>query len=66
MIVDFLVLVLLVVGLSSQRSKSPLKKRLRIQGILYCAVAGVTYISTVVVVLLHNPGKMEIVASALL
>ncbi|KAF8439870.1 hypothetical protein L210DRAFT_2185642 [Boletus edulis BED1] len=60
--IDCLVLVLLVVGLSSQRSKSPLKKCLRVQGILYCAVAGVSYISTVVVVLLHNPAVFDLIS----
>lgn len=41
---DFLVLVFATVGLSRQTSKSPLAKRLRAQGIVYFAVAMVTYI----------------------
>ena len=45
---DLLVLVLSVVGLSSQRSESPLKRRLRAQGISYFAIAGLAYIPPVV------------------
>ncbi|KAH0834159.1 hypothetical protein J3R83DRAFT_11464, partial [Lanmaoa asiatica] len=45
---DFLVFVLSVVGLSRQRSKSSLKKRLCTQGIFYFAVAGIFYIPPVV------------------
>ncbi|KAF8547862.1 hypothetical protein OG21DRAFT_839423 [Imleria badia] len=41
---DFLVLVLSIVGLSRQSSKSPLMKRLRAQGLVYFMVAVVTYI----------------------
>ncbi|KAF8129015.1 hypothetical protein EV363DRAFT_1400260 [Boletus edulis] len=41
---DFLVLVLSIVALSRQRSKSPLIQRLRAQGFVYFVVAVVTYI----------------------
>ncbi|KAG6369463.1 hypothetical protein JVT61DRAFT_14572 [Boletus reticuloceps] len=51
---DLLMFVLSIVGLSSQRCESPLKKRLRAQGILYCAVAGASYIPPMVFALLHN------------
>ena len=44
MLFDLLVFILSVVGLSSQRSESPLKRRLRAQGILYFAVAVIVYI----------------------
>jgi hypothetical protein len=45
---DLLVLVLLVVGLSSEQSESPLKRRLRAQGIVYFAVAVIAYIPSMV------------------
>ncbi|KAH0834160.1 hypothetical protein J3R83DRAFT_11466 [Lanmaoa asiatica] len=51
---DLLVFVLSVVGLSKQRSESPLKKRLYQQGIFYFAVAGIFYIPPVVFALLNN------------
>ncbi|KAN0078411.1 hypothetical protein V8E55_010468 [Tylopilus felleus] len=53
---DFLVLVFATVGLSRQTSKSPLAKRLRAQGIVYFAVAMVTYIppTSVLLVLLQQ------------
>ncbi|KAG6373700.1 hypothetical protein JVT61DRAFT_6374 [Boletus reticuloceps] len=41
---DFIVLVLSIVALSRQRSKSPLIQRLRAQGFVYFVVAVVTYI----------------------
>ena len=41
---DFLVLVLSIVKLSKQPSKSPLKERLRAQGLLYFVVAAMAYI----------------------
>ncbi|KAN0080309.1 hypothetical protein V8E55_009875 [Tylopilus felleus] len=55
---DLLVLVLSVVGLSSQRSESPLKRRLRAQGISYFAIAGLAYIPPVVAALLSNTCKI--------
>ena len=45
---NLLVFVLSVVGLSSERFECPLKRRLRTQGILYFAVAGIVYIPPVV------------------
>ena len=44
MFYDLLVFLLSVVGLSREQSKSPLKGRLRAQGILYFAVAVIAYI----------------------
>lgn len=41
---DFLVLILSIVKLSKQQSQSPLKERLRTQGVLYFAVAAIAYI----------------------
>ncbi|KAF8555167.1 hypothetical protein OG21DRAFT_936775 [Imleria badia] len=49
---DLLVFILSVVGLSSQRSESPLKRRLRAQGISYFAVAVIVYIPPMVAALL--------------
>ncbi|KAF8555169.1 hypothetical protein OG21DRAFT_936705 [Imleria badia] len=51
---DLLVFVLSVVGLSSQQSESPLTRRLRAQGVLYFAIAGVVYIPPVVAALLGD------------
>ena len=48
MFYDLLVLVLSVVGLSSERSESPLKRRLCAQGVLYFAVAVMAYIPLMV------------------
>ena len=48
MFYDLLVLVLSVVGLSNERSESPLKRRLRAQGVLYFAVAVIAYIPLIV------------------
>ena len=48
MFYDLLVLVLSVVGLSNERSESPLKRRLRAQGILYFVVAVIAYIPSMV------------------
>jgi hypothetical protein len=45
---DLFVFVLTVVGLSSERSESPLKRRLRAQGVLYLAVAVIAYIPLMV------------------
>lgn len=44
LIYDFLVLVLSTVGLSKRPSKSPLRKRLRAQGLVYFVIAVITYI----------------------
>ncbi|KAN0080267.1 hypothetical protein V8E55_009833 [Tylopilus felleus] len=51
---DSTVFVLSVVGLSSQRCESPLTRRLRLQAILYIAVAGISYIPPIVSLLLGN------------
>lgn len=45
---DFVVMVLSIVKLSRQPSKSPLMKRLRAQGLVYFVVAVVTYITPTV------------------
>jgi len=55
---DLLVLVLLVVGLSSEQSESPLKRRLRAQGIVYFAVAVIAYIPSMVSALLCDSSEM--------
>lgn len=62
---DLVVLVLSVLGLSSQRCESPLKRRLRAQGIMYFAVAGIAYIPPMVWIFLvlhpvpcsHRPSR---------
>jgi len=53
-ICDLFVFALSVVGLSKQRSQSPLTKRLQKQGIFYSAIVGIAYIPPAVFALLHN------------
>lgn len=50
---DFLVLILSIVKLSTQPSKSRLGERLRAQGLLYFAVAAIAYILPTVWTLHH-------------
>lgn len=57
---DLLVFVLSVVGLSSQRSDSPLKRRLRTQGVVYIAVAVISYIPSMVCCLTPHSVRLSI------
>ena len=47
-VLDLLVLVLSVAGLSTQSCTSPLKRRLRAQAIVYMAIAGIVNIPPMV------------------
>ncbi|KAF8127619.1 hypothetical protein EV363DRAFT_1343887 [Boletus edulis] len=59
---DLLMFVSSIVGLSNQRYESPLKKRLRAQGILYCALAGISNIPPAVFALLNNAFVFSLVS----
>ncbi|KAN0093214.1 hypothetical protein V8E55_003998 [Tylopilus felleus] len=60
-VLDLLVLVLSVAGLSTQPCTSPLKRRLRAQAIVYVAIAGIVNIPPMVFALLNNTAVFDFV-----